>query len=575
MLGLEAFGLDQVIFDMSGVIFSVPSYVECWYPARVVNVNPLRGTICILAQATGEQECNILNIGCFAELNISSNFNSFFRVFPVFNYSGYEDPAEICFSCFTNMPNNKLNAIDQCVHSLSSLEVLSVAIYNLNIYTWIPIGPVTINTLDFSNCYENNVVTVTYDYLTSALTIHGKPTYMCSALTRAQLLKIALYMEVNSTAQFLFTNFDLAQFSFNMPEIQSICIFPCREAIFAVTRRAGIDGVFTLDFKNSIYGGAMIFPVQKVFSDRGHACFINFLTTIAPYYIGTSIELLQTEDCSNIRVPDDQLVEIQVVIFNKNYSSTIPIFQWTSYQEFKLLTQLSFIYTICHDAPRFTLICNILTQLISSNNIITSEVILTFPNYTTGGTREDLVLRYPVPNTKLGAWGFINAYVASDHISFVSQKLLQLPVDSNAEDTSMSEAILLVNVYLQSKSLNNLTRIISLKVPVTDLSPSNFKFYCSDPTNFLASACIEWLARLRKDEGSYTMLLTFTPDYDNDIDSIYLVTLISVSPVLNDLLWQLLLLGLAVCVCITVELVLLLCCEKDKEKTDPNGARNR
>lgn len=139
----------------------------------------------------------------------------------------------------------------------------------------------------------------------------------------------------------------------------------------------------------------------------------------------------------------------------------------------------------------------------------------------------------------------------------------------------MSEAILLVNVYLQSKSLNNLTRIISLKVPVTDLSPSNFKFYCSDPTNFLASACIEWLARLRKDEGSYTMLLTFTPDYDNDIDSIYLVTLISVSPVLNDLLWQLLLLGLAVCVCITVELVLLLCCEKDKEKTDPNGARNR
>lgn len=79
LLGLEAFGLDQVIFDMSGVIFSVPSYVECWYPARVVNVNPLRGTICILAQATGEQECNILNIGCFAELNISSNFNSFFQ----------------------------------------------------------------------------------------------------------------------------------------------------------------------------------------------------------------------------------------------------------------------------------------------------------------------------------------------------------------------------------------------------------------------------------------------------------------------------------------------------------------
>lgn len=558
---------------MSGVIFSVPSYVECWYPAQTVNVNPLRGTICILTQATGEQECDMLNTGCFAELNISSNFNSFFRVFSAFNYGNYGDPTEICFSCFVNMPNN-FDAIDQCIHSLSSLEVLSMAIYNLNIYTWIPIGPITINTLDFSQCYENNAVTVTYDYLTSILTVYGKPTYTCSALTRAQLLKIVLYMEVNSTVQLLFTEFDLAQFSFNIPEIQSICISPCRETIFAVTKRGEIDGVFTLDLDNSIYGGTMVFPVQKVFSDHGHECFINFLTTIAPYYIGTNIELIQTEGCSSIWVPDNQLVEIQVVIFNENYSLTTPIFQWTSYREFKLLTQLGFIYTICHDASGFTLICNTLTELISANHIITSEIILTFPNYTLGGSREDLVLRYPVPSTELGAWGFINAYVANDHISFVSQKFLDLPVNSNAGDAFIYETVLLVNVYLQNKALNNLTRIMSLKVSATDLLSSNFKFYCSDPTNSLAPMCLEWLVRLRKDEASYIMLLTFTPDYDNDIGSAYLVTLISVSPVLSDLLWQLFLLGLAVCVCIIVEVVLLLYHERDKEKvTNLNGAR--
>lgn len=573
LLCLAASELSQVIFNLSGVSFPVASQMECWYSARAINVNPLRGTICILTQATGEHECNMLDIGCFAELNTSNNFNSFFRVFSSFNYSSYEEPTEICFSCFSNMPNYQSSTIKQCIYSLSNLEVVSMAIYNLNIYTRIPMGPVIINTLDFSNCYESNSVIVMYDHLTSELTVRGKPTYTCTALTRSQLLKIGLYMNMDASVQFIFDDFDIAKFSFNVPDISDICTSFCREHIFAVTERPHIDGMLTLDFRDSIYGDAMRFPVQKIYSSRGRNCFTNLLTTIAPYYIGTSIELLQIDECLIINIPDEQIVQIQVLVFNNNYSLTTPIFQWTSYRKFYLLTHMGFLYTICHDESSFSLMCNTLTQLISSDHIITSEIVLSFPNYSVLGRKEDIVLRYPVPNTKLGVWGFFNAYVDRNHILFISQKFLHVPmgrlVDGN---TSENDTTVLMNVYLQSKSLNNLTRIMTIRVPIVDLSSPMFKLYCSDPSNFLVSLCMEWLARLRKDEASYVMLITFVPNDDHNVESSYLVTFISINPVLNDLLWQILLLGVVIYIFIVIEVAVLLFCEKDREgAADPNN----
>lgn len=550
----------------------MPSYTECWYPARAINVNPLRGTICVSAQATGERECDVLNIGCFAELNTSNNFDPFFRIFSSFNYSSYVEPAEICFSCFSNMPNERPSTIGQCIYSLSNLELLSMAVYNLNIYTRIQIGPIIINMLDFNNCYESNTVTVTYDYLTSILTINGDPTYTCTALTRAQLSRITLDMVLNSTMDFMFSGFDIAQFSFNTPTIESGCAFSCREEVFAVTERAGIDGLLTLDFENSIYGGDMTFSVQKIFSSRGYHCFANLLTTIAPYYIGTSIQLLQADECSGIRIPADQLVQIQVIIFDEDYSPTAPVFQQTSHLQFKLLTRLNFVYTACYEASSSGGMCAELTELISSNHNIKSEIVLSFPNYTMGKWTERLVLRYPVPTTALGVWGFINAYIGKDHIFFITQKLIQAPMDDLLNKSlARNETTILVNVYLQSKSLNNLTRIMSIRVPVANLSLPTFKLYCLDPANYLASVCTEWLAHLREDEASYVMLITFLSSDDNDIKSSYLVTIISISPVLRDLVWQLLLFGLAIYICVAIEVAMLLYCRESKKETKNLG----
>lgn len=574
LLGLAASELNQVIFNLSSISFPVASQMECWYPARAINVNPLQGSICISILATGEHECNILDSGCIAELNTSNNFNSFFKIFSSFNYSSYEEPIEICFSCFSNMQDNQLSAVNQCIYSFSNLEVISMAIYNFNIYSRIPMGPVIINTLDFSSCYENNSVIVTYDHLTSILAINGKPTYTCTALTRAQLLKISLYMNLNSTVQFVFDNFNVAQFSFNKPDILDICTSSCRKHIFAVTDRGHIDGVLTLDFRKSIYGDAMQFHVQKIYSSYGKNCFANLLTTIGPYYIGTNIELLQLDECSMINVPDDQVVQLQVIIFDNNHSLTKPIFQWTSSREFRLLTQMSYIYVVCHDATSFSFMCNTLTQLISTNHTITSEIVLSLPNYTLSGIKEDIVLRYPIPCTKLGVWGFVTAYIGRDHILFAAQHLLHVPPDSFVDgDTYRNESTVLVNVYLQSKTLGNLTKIMGTRVPIENLSSPTFKLYCSDSANSNLHLCTEWLAHLRKNDESYAMIITFMSNDDNNIILSYLVTFISINPVLNDLLWQILLLNVIIYIFIAIEVAVLLFCENNKKDTTESNTR--
>lgn len=67
------------------------------------------------------------------------------------------------------------------------------------------------------------------------------------------------------------------------------------------------------------------------------------------------------------------------------------------------------------------------------------------------------------------------------------------------------------------------------------------------------------------------MLITFLSSDDNDIKSSYLVTIISISPVLRDLAWQLLLFGLAIYICVAVEVAMLLYCRESKKETKNLG----